>query len=433
VNRLTTACRAGAVWLVVLAAAANVPRPATAATPGVPFDAPTRSVSSAVGFETAVAALRDTGGTIILEPHRYMHTLDVGPRSGGMLTIVGRPGVRVQSILLDHTRDVTVRHTTIYPMTADGGLHAEYSSDITVRNDTFTARSTRFVVELNLDHSDHVAVRDSDFSHCGDNTPEWALCLLPRWARNVTVRHNRFHDCRGCDFIHGRAGANLRILRNHFERALACHHSWIKCGHQDAIELFNANGLLVSRNIFGVTQLGGAQLYMAESTNHVLVKNNRFIRTDPQAPGIISRVGILVGTRISTVIPHDVTIENNTVLSGRIRPDHDADSIVLSPRYAAAPARKRPVIANNIFARQLAPRRVCGLARLSTHNVVEQGTACGATDVVGDAALNARGRPTAGSALVIDQANPVYAPARDLVDHRRVGPPDIGCYEYVPS
>ena len=419
---------AGALALAAVAIAT----PAAADTSVIPFDAPTRSVATADGFRAAVAALRASGGTIVLQPHRYTQTLVVGHRTGPMLTIVAQSGTRVQSILLDHADNVTIRHTLIYPMTADGGLHAEYSNHIVIRDDTFTARSTPYIVELNLDHSDHVAVRGSDFSHCGDNSPEWSLCLLPRWARNVTVRLNRFHDCRGCDFIHGRAGVNLRILRNHFERALACHHSWIKCGHQDAIELFNANGLLISRNVFGVTQLGGAQLYMAHSTNHVLVKNNKFIRTDKRAPGVISRVGILIGTRISPVFPHDVTVENNTVLSGRIRPDHAADSIVLSPRYAAAPARERPVIANNIFAKQLAPNRVCGLARVSSHNVVEEGTACGATDTAGDAMLDRRGRPTSASALVIDQANPAYAPVRDLVEHRRVGPPDIGCYEYVP-
>ena len=30
------------------------------------------------------------------------------------------------------------------------------------------------------------------------------------------------------------------------------------------------------------------------------------------------------------------------------------------------------------------------------------------------------------------QADPDYAPVRDMVGHRRVGPPDIGCYEFVP-
>jgi hypothetical protein len=278
-----------------------------------------------------------------------------------------------------------------------------------------------------------VLVRDSDFSHCGDDTPEWSLCLLPRWADNVTVRHNRFHDCRGCDFIHGRAGSNFRILKNRFQRALACHHTWMKCGHQDAIELFSANGLTVRRNLFGVTQRGGAQLYMAFSTDHVLVSDNKFVRTDPKAPGIMSHVGILVGTKVSTRYPHDVTIVNNTILSGLAKPDHAADSIVLSPRYAGAPTGDQPVIVNNVLAKQLAPYRICNLTKLSAHNVIEDGTACGATDVVGDAHLDHRGHPTSASTLLIDQADPAYAPPRDLLEHRRVGPPDIGAYEYDPG
>ena len=53
--------------------------------------------------------------------------------------------------------------------------------------------------------------------------------------------------------------------------------------------------------------------------------------------------------------------------------------------------------------------------------------------MVGDAKLDFRGRPTAASTLVIDQADPAYAPSRDLLDHRRVGPPDIGAFEYIPT
>jgi hypothetical protein len=62
--------------------------------------------------------------------------------------------------------------------------------------------------------------------------------------------------------------------------------------------------------------------------------------------------------------------------------------------------------------------------------VIEQGVACGSTDVVGDPLLSARERPTAASVLVIDKANPLYAPIFDLLGHRRRGPPDIGAYEY---
>jgi hypothetical protein len=395
--------------------------------------AATRHVSSPAQFQSAVATLDRTGGVIVLEPGVYRRTLLVGPRSSHRLSIEGAPGARVQLIELDHTRDVTVRHLTVWPVNADGGVIATDSQQLVFRDMVFTARDTRYTVRLDLDHSSNVLVRDDRFSHCGDNTRQWALCLLPRWASHVTVRDNWFHDCLGCDFIHGRAGPDLRVLANRFARALRCHHQWIKCVHQDMIELFHADGLVVRRNVFGVTELGGAQLYMALSVDHVSVTDNLFLRTDARAPGVISRVGILVGTRRKTRVPHDVEIINNTVLSGDTKPDHAADSIVLSPHYATLLPSQRPLIANNVFARQLAPDLVCGLARLSEKNVVELGTACGADDVVGDAALDSSGHPTAASTLVIDQADPQLAPARDLRLQPRVGPPDIGCYECNPD
>src|SRR5205823_3924550 len=94
--------------------------------------------------------------------------------------------------------------------------------------------------------------------------------------------------------------------------------SWEKCGHQDLVELFLADGLLVSRNVFGVSQRGGAQLYFANFCDHVRVVNNLFLRTDPRAPGVISRAGVLVGTRRGFRFPYDVSIVNNTILSGRL-------------------------------------------------------------------------------------------------------------------
>jgi hypothetical protein len=388
-------------------------------------------VRTAASFQSAVAQLRNTGGTIVLTGGIYGTELHVGPRSSRLLDIVGTSGARVRSILLDHTRNVRIRRLAIRAMTSDGGIHAAYSQDLTFSRLSFSARSTRHIVQLNLDHSSHVRVQDSRFTHCGDNTTRWSMCILPRWASSVTIKGNWFHDCYGCDFIHGRAGAHLTITRNRFVRALACPHSWYKCGHQDMIELFAADGMLVSRNVFGVNERGGAQLYLALETDHVRVVNNLFLRDDPEAPTVEPHVGILVGTKFSTRVPHDVTIVNNTILSGFPKADHDAQSIVLSPHYVndVAP-RNRPVIANNILARQLEPRLVCPRVRVSSHNVVEQGTACRPTDAVGDPLLNARFRPTASSALVIDMADPTLAPLHDLLGHRRIPPPDIGAYEY---
>jgi hypothetical protein len=391
-----------------------------------------RSVTSAAAFEAAVAAMRNTGGTITLSPGTYPTKMRIGPRSSRRLTITGpaRGRAVVRAIVLDHTQAVTIHKLHIRAMARDGGIHAISSLRIRLHNLTFTAIDTTRKVGINLDHSSHVTVDHSAFAHCGDNTPRWSMCILPRFASNVTIENNRFHDCLGCDFIHGRAGPNLLIKSNTFNRALACHHTWEKCGHQDMIELFLADGMVVRDNIFGVSEFGGAQLYMALAVDHVRVLDNLFLAHDPRAPTVVPRAGILVGTKVALRVPHDVDIINNTILSGSPRPDHDSLSIVVSHRYLGLRRAWQPLIANNILGKQLSPKLVCPRLRRSSHNVIEQGVACGSTDVVGDPLLSARERPTAASVLVIDKANPLYAPIFDLLGHRRRGPPDIGAYEY---
>jgi hypothetical protein len=391
-----------------------------------------RSVTSAAGFEAAVAAMRNSGGTITLSPGTYPGKMRIGPRSSRRLIISGpaRGRAVVRAIVLNRTQAVTIRKLHIRAMSRDGGIHTIYSLHIKLHNLTFTAIDTTRKVGINLDHSSHVTVDHSAFAHCGDNTPRWSMCILPRYASYVTIENNRFHDCRGCDFIHGRAGPNLLIKGNTFNRALACHHTWEKCGHQDMIELFLANSMTVRDNIFGVNERGGAQLYMALAVDHVRVLDNLFLASDPRAPTVVPRAGILVGTKVALRVPHDVDIINNTILSGSPRPGHDSLSIVVSHRYLGLKRAWRPLIANDILGKQLSPHLVCPRLRRSSHNVVEQGVACDVSDVVGDPLLGRRERPTAASVLVIDKANPRYAPVFDLSGHRRRGPPDIGAYEY---
>jgi hypothetical protein len=62
---------------------------------------------------------------------------------------------------------------------------------------------------------------------------------------------------------------------------------------------------------------------------------------------------------------------------------------------------------------------------------VIRGTACSASDHVGRAYLDQFGRPTSGSFLIVDQADPTVAPRDDLTGRPRDGAPDIGAYEYV--
>lgn len=392
--------------------------------------AATRYVDSAQAFDRAVLDFQASGGKIVLLPGDYRQPLEIGPRSARPLDIVGAPGARVQSLRIIRSQAVTVRSLIVRPLGGNALVLAQRSRGIVFRGDTFTAKRTSHKVALRLDYSRGVLVRNSRFSHCGDHTPKWSTCLLPRWASHVTVTKSWFHDCRGCDFIGGRAGPNLEIRENRFDRALACDTGWVKCSHQDLIELFNADGMLVTRNVFGVSQGGGAQLNLATADDNVRVVDNLFLRDDPRAPGVVARVAILVGTRTSPRIPRDVTIVNNTILSGAPKGGHAASSIVLSPRYPAVRSSNRPVIANNVLAWLMDPTLVCGRARESLHNVVVSGTACGVTDVVGDPLLAPDGQPTAASTLVIDMAYRALAPPRDIDGASRTGPPDIGAYEF---
>jgi hypothetical protein len=397
-----------------------------------PAYAGARFVGSARAFQQAVQDFSATGGRIVLLPRDYRRPLTVGPRSNSPLEIVGSPGARVQTLSIVQSQAVTVRGLVVRPMGANAIVIVQSSQQIVFRGDAFTAKHTRYKVGLRLDYSRGVLIRNSSFAHCGDRTPKWSTCLLPRWAADVRVVHNWFHDCRGCDFIGGRIGPNGVIRENRFDRALACHTGWVKCAHQDLIELFSADGLLITRNVFGVTQRGGAQLNLATGDDGVRVINNLFLRDDPLAPGIVSRVGILVGTRASTRIPLGTEILNNTILSGAPKGHHAESSIVLSPRYAGMLRRNKPLVADNVLAWLMAPALVCGLERLSERNVVVSGSICGQDDVVGDPLLDPDGRPTASSALVIDQADPALAPPVDIDGAARVGPPDIGAYEYSP-
>jgi hypothetical protein len=87
-------------------------------------------------------------------------------------------------------------------------------------------------------------------------------------------------------------------------------------------------------------------------------------------------------------------------------------------------------VASNVLARLEAVRLSCGLARISTRNVIARGTACSRSDRVGDARLDSHARPTAASLLLIDRAVPAFAPARDLLGQPRGARPDIGASEF---
>jgi hypothetical protein len=381
-------------------------------------------------FRSAVAALRDAGGTILLLPHAYRE-LVVPPRGVRPLEIVGGPGVEAEHVRLDRTQHVTLAGVTITPRRGNALLEVDESRHVVLRNLRLTAEHTRWSVSMHLWRSSDVAIRRTVFTHCGDRSPAWSNCLMPEHADRVLVADSWFHDCFGCDFIHGRFGTGLTLLRNRFERALPCSIGRNRCGHQDLIELFAGRKLRVVGNTFGVYKRGGAQLYLTDAIDDVRIANNVFLATDPRVPGYRVRVAMIIGSRGFRRVPHDVLVVNNTILSGAPRVDGYAGSIRMSSLYGAVPKRNRPILANNVIALLTDRNHVCSEVQASIRNVVLNGKGCSGSDRVDRAGLDRSARPTSRSTALIDRASRRYAPRADITGRPRGRAPDIGAYEYA--
>ena len=389
----------------------------------------TLAVSSDGSFLRAERALARTGGTIVLLPRLY-HRLTISARSRRPLRIVGTRGARVEQVYMYGTQRVSFGRITLGPIRGNALVELHKSLDVVLHDLVVTARGGRRSSSILVADSRRVTIRDSDFSHCGDWSRAFVNCVtLWRWSHDVVIEGNRFHDCRGCDFVHGRFGSRLTIRDNTFDRSLPCRIKPYRCGHQDLVQLFAGRHLRVTGNRFGVYRDGGAQLYLTGSVDYATVVNNVFLATDPRVPGYRARMGIVVGSNRSRRLPEYAQIVNNTILSGALRRDGYAGSIRMSSRYGAVPHWKRPVVANNVLALLETPGRVCAGSQRFLDNVVVRGRSCTPADLVGPAGLDGRGRPRAGSP-VIDGANRHFAPARDSTGRRRGSLPDIGAFEF---
>jgi hypothetical protein len=396
-------------------------------------------------FQAAVSKLANSGGTIRLLPNFYRQLI-VPPRSSRPLRIVGSPGVRIERVVFNRTKNVSLGRVRISPSTQHAIVEVLDSKHVELHDLAVTAHGTAHSASVALHRSRYVTIRRSTFTHCGDRSPLTAIghgylsgysfCLvLFRRSRHVTVEDNWFHDCYGCDFIHGRFGSNLTIRRNRFERALPCRFRLLgraRCSHQDLIALFAGRWLRIEGNYFGVYKYGGAQLYLTGPIDHVLVANNLFVGTDRRLRGYRSRMAIIVGAKGSDRLPRFVEIVNNTILTGFKRIDGYEGSLRISRayRYGGYSRRQRPLLVNNVIGLLRTWGRVCFGARGSISNVVLRGHRCSRSDRGGRVYLDRRGRPTARSRLLIDRANPSHAPSYDMTGRRRGRAPDIGAYEY---
>jgi hypothetical protein len=387
-------------------------------------------VGNSKAFGRAATAFRSSGGTIVLRPGAYS-SLVLGPRRGGLLRVVGSGSVRVGRFLLWRTRHVSIGGLAIVPIGGDATLELQGAVGVDLHDLLVTARGTRFRASIFVASAHHVRIRRSVFTHCGDFSPEFAKCVtLNRGAHNVVIEDNRFHDCHGCDFVHGRFGSWLTIRRNRFDRALPCHHMGrYRCGHNDLVQLFAGQWLRVERNRFGVYRAGGAQLYLTDDVDHATVVNNVFAGVDPKLPGYHARMAIVIGANESKRLPYYARIVNNTILTGYRRRDGYAGSIRMSSKYGGVRRWKRPIVANNVIGLLDTAWRVCAASQRFIANVVLRGRNCAVDGYAGTDDLDSIGRPH-WDAVVIGAANRHYAPPVDVTGGARDADPDIGAYEW---
>jgi Right handed beta helix region len=424
--------RGPAAFVLVLLAAAGVGLTAESRAPAATSKQRTVLVGSEAGFSGAVKKLQRSGGRIVLRPRLY-RLLVVGPRAGGLLRIDGLRGTRVERIVLSRTKRVSLGGMTIGPISGDAQVDIDGAQQIDLHDLVVTAQGTSRSASVFIPYGRHVTIRHSVFEHCGDFARDFVNCVtLNRGAHNVIIENNRFHDCRGCDFIHGRFGSWLTIRGNSFDRALPCHVGRYRCGHNDLVQLFAGQWLRVERNRFGVYRSGGAQLYLTNDLDHATIVNNLFVGTDPHMPGYRARMGIVLGANESKRLPEYAKVLNNTILTGYRRRDGYAGSIRMSSKYGGIRRWKRPIVANNVIALLRTSWRVCGASQRFLRNVVLDGTNCASSDYTGPIDLDSGGRPLPDSA-VIDLANRHYAPPNDATGRPRDAHPDIGAYEYRTS
>jgi hypothetical protein len=382
-------------------------------------------------FAAAERALRVSGGTIRLTRNDYGGELVVGTRSARPLRIVGGRGVHVGSLLLEGTQHVSVRRVTIAPQGEDAWLRVGGSRHVDVDDVLVTAKGTRYRATLQVVESRHVTIRRSEFRHCGDRSPLFSNCLhVKHGTRHIRILGNWFHDCRGCDFVHGLFGYDLTLRENRFDRALPCRLNRERCGHQDLVSFWSGDRLLVERNSFGLYRRGAAQIYLVRGVDRVSIVNNVFRGTDPRVPGYRARVAVIVGSKGAKRVPRRVRIVNNTILTGARRIDGYAGSIRMSGVYWSLQRRKRPLLANNVIGLVQDPHHVCSVAARAIENVVLRGVACRGPNRVGPAHLDRRGRPTAASTLLIDRGSKEFGVREDIDGRPRDLRPDIGAYEY---
>ena len=230
------------------------------------------------------------------------------------------------------------------------------------------------------------------------------------------IQHNTFDSLDDTDAVHGFGGGI--ISGNHMDHALPRANG----NHNDFIQIGAGGPWTIDANWFGVRTGGAASIWL-DPINGGLIHDAVISNNVVTGHHAGQYVGIYVGgdRTSAALLPRNIAVVNNTVISGL------SNSLRFGHEYATLPLDQRPLVVNNTGERFTG---MCDRVR-SGHNVFGFGQACSATDVIGNPNLDAAGLPTAASTLLINRADPAFAPGIDFFGFTRtVGQPDIGAIEF---
>jgi hypothetical protein len=377
-----------------------------------PLSASAGTVRVTNDMELASAlALALPGDVIQMAPGAY-GTVTVAARGGpdADLTIAGEPGATIAGMNITGSTRLVVTGLSVAPAGATAYINVATSNGVTFSNLHLDggAGGDGVAIWLTPDALG-VVIKDSTFLHCSS-----PMCIRAS-SPDVLIEHNVFDDLDDSDAVHGFGGGIIRD--NHMDHALPAGDG----NHNDFIQIGDGGPWTIDGNWFGV-RTGGAASIWVDSINNgvihdVLIQNNvltgHYVGQD---------VGIFVAgdDRQVALLPSNVRVLNNTVTSGLL------NSLRFGANYATIPVDQRPLVANNVGDRL---RGMCDRIR-SEDNVFADGEACTASDVIGNAALDADGAPTAASALLLGRADPLVAPLTDYFGCARTALPDIGAIQF---
>ena len=361
---------------------------------------------------TAAIAQAQPGDTITLAGGSYGAVAITG--KGGPaadLTLKGEPGASISGGTITGSQRIVLDGLTVAPVSAEALITVASSSVVWFKSMTLNGGAGGAGVSLELAASaTGVQVVNSVFRYCAS-----PYCIKTS-SPDVVIQGNNFDNLDDTDAVHGFGGGIIR--GNRMDHALPHGNG----NHNDFIQIGAGGPWVIDANWMGVRTGGAASIWLDPINGgliHDAVISNNVV-TGHQAG---QYVGIFVGGdgTSADLLPRNVTVINNTVMSGL------SNSLRFGRAYATLPVEQRPLVVNNTGERLL---EQCDRIRTS-HNVFITGEACGPSDVIGNPHVDAlTGAPSAASTLLINRGDPTGAPTTDFFGYARtVGLPDIGAIE----